>query len=195
MSKIGYVRVSTAEQHLDRQLALMNEIGIERIFQDKASGKNLKRCGFEEMMKFLRPGDELHVESFSRLSRSTQELLETVETLKNTGVTLVSHKENIDTATPSGKLMLTMFAALSEFEREVTLERQREGIEAAKKRGVYKGRKRIEDTKELQLALWGWSTGELTVEKAAKIAGMSRTSFYNRIKEKGCVKIAESDKE
>lgn len=142
MAKLGYIRVSTIDQNLDRQEQLMNSIPVDRIFQDKASGKSLDRPRLDAMLEFVRPGDEIHVESFSRLSRSTKELLNTVENLTNKGVYLVSHKEQFDTSSPSGKLMLTVFAAISQFEREIILERQKEGIAIAKAKGVYRRKPR-----------------------------------------------------
>lgn len=185
MAKIGYIRVSTVEQNLDRQIALMASVKVDKLFEDKASGKSLDRPGLEALMKYVRPGDEIHVESFSRLSRSTNELLTTVTRLTDQGVFVVSHKENFDTTTASGRLMLTVFAAISQFEREITLERQKEGIAAAKARGVYKGRSRTPDSPELILAMKGWAAGELKAVDAIRISGLGKTSFYQRCKEYG----------
>lgn len=137
--RVGYVRVSTAEQNPARQVELMKSLGVEKVFLDKISGKNTDRPQFNEMLSFLREGDTLYVESFSRLSRSTRDLLGTVSVLSGRGVQLVSDKEKVDTNTPQGRFMLTVFAALSELERENILERQREGIEIAKAEGKYKG--------------------------------------------------------
>lgn len=137
--RVGYVRVSTAEQNPARQVELMKSLDVEKVFLDKISGKNTDRPQFNEMLSFLRDGDTLYVESFSRLSRSTKDLLNTVGVLSARGVQLVSDKEKVDTNTPQGRFMLTVFAALSELERENILERQREGIEIAKAEGKYKG--------------------------------------------------------
>lgn len=185
MAKIGYVRVSTMEQNLDRQISLMDTLKVDRLFQDKASGKSLERPGLDAMLEYVRPGDEIHVESFSRLSRSTNELLTTVNQLTDQGVHLISHKEKFDTTTASGRLMLTVFAAIAQFEREITLERQKEGIAAAKERGVYKGRSRTPDSPELILAMKGWAAGELKATDAIRISGLGKTSFYQRCKEYG----------
>lgn len=194
MAKLGYIRVSTVEQNLDRQEQLMNSIPVDRIFQDKASGKNLDRPGLDSMLEFVRPGDEIHVESFSRLSRSTKELLNTVEDLTSKGVYLVSHKEQFDTGTPSGKLMLTVFAAISQFEREIILERQKEGIAIAKTKGVYRGKPRKPETPELLLAMKGWASGELKAEDAIRISGLKKTAFYQRCKEYGYSKKTDESK-
>ena len=119
--KIGYIRVSTIDQNLARQEELMAKLGVEKIFADKMSSKNTKREQFQEMMKFVREGDTLYVESFSRLSRSTKDLLDTVQQLQDKKVTLISDKEKLDTSTPQGKFMMTVFAAMSELERESIL--------------------------------------------------------------------------
>lgn len=185
MAVIGYIRVSTDQQHLERQEELMKKINPDRIFSDKQSGKNTDRPGFQEMMAYLRKGDELHVESFSRLSRTTTDLLATVEKLNEMGVILHSHKESMDTSTPTGKLMLTVMAGISQFEREIMLERQKEGIAEAKKRNAYKGGKRKEDSTELMDALTKWSKGDLPTKYAVKISGVSRRTFYYRAKELG----------
>ena len=134
--KVGYVRVSTVEQNLARQLELMKTLGVEKIYCDKMSGKNTERTEFKEMIEFLREGDTLYVESFSRLSRSTLDFLNTVSRLQAKSVNLVSDKEKMDMSTPQGKFMVTVFAALSELERTSMLERQREGIEIAKAEGA-----------------------------------------------------------
>ena len=182
MARIGYIRVSTVDQNLDRQIALMESLGIEKIFQDESSGKNMDRPGLSAMLAYIRPGDEIHVESFSRLSRSTAELLQTVNDLMDRGIHLISHKENLDTTTASGRLMLTVFAAIAQFEREITLERQKEGIAAAKARGDYKGRARKPDTPELKMAIKGWESGEISAADAIRISGLSKSAFYERTK-------------
>ena len=141
--KVAYVRVSTVEQNEARQLASLEKYGIDRWFIEKVSGKNLDRPQLQEMLDFIREGDTVYIHDFSRLARSTGDLLKLVELFKNKGVHLVSNKENIDSSTPTGKLMLTMIGAINEFERTNLLERQREGIAIAKAAGKYKGRKAI----------------------------------------------------
>ena len=187
--KVGYVRVSTAEQNPARQLELMKSLGVEKIYHEKISGKDTNRPQFNEMLSFLREGDTLYVESFSRLSRSTRDLLSTVATLTERGVVLVSDKEKFDTGTPQGKFVLTVFAALSEFERESILERQREGIEIAKAEGKYKGRKPIPTTENFFTVAKAWSGGTITLKDAIKESGVSESTFFRRCKQYGIRKV------
>lgn len=146
---VAYIRVSTVEQNEDRQVKAIEPFGIDKWFIEKVSGKDINRPKLKEMIEFVREGDTVYIHDFSRLARSTKDLLEIVETLKSKGVTLHSNKENIDTSTPTGKLMLTMIGAIAEFERQNLLERQREGIAIAKAKGKYKGRKEIKIDREL----------------------------------------------
>lgn len=139
---VAYIRVSTAEQNEQRQIEAMNPYGIEKWFTEKISGKSMNRPKLQEMLEFVREGDTVHIHDFSRLARSTSDLLKIVDTLNAKGVTLISNKEAIDTSTPTGKLMLTMIGAIAEFERLNLLERQREGIAIAKAEGKYKGGKK-----------------------------------------------------
>lgn len=140
---VGYIRISTVGQNIARQEVLMQELGVERIFIDRLSGKNTDRPQLKEMMAFVRQGDTVVVESISRFARNTKDLLELVEQLTAKGVEFVSKKEAIDTTTPTGKFMLTIFGAVAELEREYILQRQSEGIAIAKEQGVYKGRQPI----------------------------------------------------
>lgn len=181
--KVGYVRVSTAEQNPARQMELMKTLGVKKIYQEKRSGKNTDRPQFNEMLSFLRDGDTLYVESFSRLSRSTRDLLSTVATLTERGVNLVSDKESFDTSTPQGKFVLTVFAALSEFERESILERQREGIEIAKAEGKYKGRKPIPATDKFFTVARAWADGKVALKDAIQASGMSSSTFFRKCKQ------------
>lgn len=183
MSKIGYVRVSTEDQETARQLKLMEDYKVDKIFEEKASGKNTSRPEFRKMMEYVREDDTLYVESISRLSRSVRDLLKIVDELTEKGVHFVSAKESIDTSTPQGRFVLTIFAALSELEREQTLQRQREGIEIAKAQGKYKGRKRIEVDEELFKKLYKkWKAGEITAVQFQHKLGLIPNTFYRRIK-------------
>lgn len=146
---VAYIRVSTVEQNEERQVKAIEPFGIDKWFIEKVSGKDINRPKLKEMIEFVREGDTVYIHDFSRLARSTKDLLEIVETLKSKDVTLHSNKENIDTSTPTGKLMLTMIGAIAEFERQNLLERQREGIAIAKAKGKYKGRKEIKIDREL----------------------------------------------
>ena len=138
---IAYVRVSTIEQNEARQLEALKKHDIEKWFTEKVSGKDTNRPKLQAMLDFAREGDTIYIHDFSRIARNTRDLLDIVENLQARNVQLVSLHENIDTSTPSGKLMLTMIGAIAEFERANLLERQREGIACAVKDGKYKGRK------------------------------------------------------
>lgn len=181
--RVAYIRVSTAEQNEARQLEAMKNLEIEKYYTEKVSGKNIAdRSQLKFMLDFVREGDEVYVLDFSRLSRSVQDLLNIVDFLGEKKVRLVSIKENLDTNTPTGKLMLTMIGAIASFERENTLERQREGIAIAKELGKYKGKKK------LNLESWDeiynlWIKGEITAVAACKELGISRGTFYNRVRE------------
>jgi DNA invertase Pin-like site-specific DNA recombinase len=140
---ISYIRVSSVDQNEQRQIEAMKNYNIEKWFTEKVSAKDTNRPKLQELLEFARAGDTIHIHDFSRLARSTMDLLNIVDQLNARGVTLISNKENIDTSTPTGKLMLTMIGAINEFERTNLLERQREGIEIAKRAGKFKGRKEI----------------------------------------------------
>jgi len=183
MAKIGYIRVSTLDQSMDRQKIALDNIGINKLFMEQASGKNANRTELKKMLEYIREGDVLYVESISRLARSTRDLLIIVEHLQEKDVELVSLKENIDTTTPQGRFTLTIFGALSELERENTLQRQKEGIAAARLKGKHLGRPRIEKPKDWDQVYNIWKKGDITVAQAIEILEMSRTTFYRRLKE------------
>lgn len=186
--KIGYIRVSTEEQHTDRQETIMQKYEVEQVFSEKISGKNTDRPQLKEMLSFIRKGDTLVIESYSRLARSTADLIKLVEQLNEKGVNLISDKEHIDTTTPQGKLMFTIFAGLAEFERTCLLERQREGIAEAKKQGKYKGRQPIKvDSEQFRRIYFRWKNDEITARQAMQELGLKPDTFYRRVKayEKG----------
>ena len=140
--RLAYIRVSTIDQNEQRQIEAMQKYNIEKWFTEKISAKDTNRPKLQELLEFARQGDTIYIHDFSRLARSTKDLLDIVEQLNKKEIRLVSNKENIDTSTPTGKLMLTMIGAINEFERMNLLERQREGIAIAKREGRYKGGKR-----------------------------------------------------
>ena len=184
--RVGYVRCSTVEQNEARQLKMMEEQQVEKIFTDKASGKNTDRESFKEMMGFIRAGDVVIVESISRIARNTRDLLSIVSELTDKGVEFISLKENMDTTTPQGRFMLTVFGALAELERENILERQREGIEIAKSEGKYKGRKPVSiDESKFKAVCSRWRAGEITATGAMQEVGLKPNTFYRRVKEMG----------
>jgi DNA invertase Pin-like site-specific DNA recombinase len=182
--KVGYVRVSTEEQNEARQEVIMDQLGVERVFIDKISGKSTNRPALQEMISFVRKDDIVIVESYSRLARSTTDLLKIVDDLNEKGVDFISHKENIDTTTPQGRLMLTMFAGIYEFERTCMLARQKEGIAIAKAQGKYKGRKPIEvDQTAFKTVYKEWKSGKIKAVEAMKKLDLSKPTFYRKIKE------------
>lgn len=160
----------------------MAELGVEKVFIDRISGKNTDRPELKEMMGFVRNGDTVIVESISRFARNTKDLLELVEQLTDKGVEFVSKKEAIDTMTPTGKFMLTVFGAVAELEREYTLQRQAEGIAIAKSNGVYKGRKPI-TCPEFDTVVAAWRSGEITAVAAMQKLGLKPSTFYRKVKE------------
>ena len=184
--RVFYIRCSTVEQNEARQLKMVEEQKAEKTFIDKASGKNTDRAAFKEMMAFIREGDTVIVESISRIARNTRDLLSIVSELTEKGVEFVSLKESIDTTTPQGRFMLTVFGALAELERENILERQREGIEIAKSEGKYKGRKPLEvDESQFRTLCNRWRDGEITATAAMNELGLKPNTFYRRVKEMG----------
>lgn len=181
--KIGYIRVSTTEQNTIRQECLMDTLGVEKIFIDKISGVQKNRPELNKLLSFVREGDSVIVESISRFARNTRDLLELIDKLGKNRIQFISQKEAIDTSTPTGKFMLTVFSAVAELEREYILQRQREGIEVAKQQGKYKGRKPIEISPqkfESQYRLW--RAGKITAVQAQKNLSLSPSTFYRRVK-------------
>ena len=178
--KIGYVRVSTKEQNTARQEELMKLLEVDRVYIDKMSGKDMERPFLQEMMNFVREGDSVVVESISRFARNTKDLLELTEQLSNKHVQFISQKENIDTNTPAGKFMLTIFGAVAELEREYIRQRQREGIEIAKQQKKYKGRpaKQLDAFDEIYQQ---WKSGNITATFASEQLNVSRSTFYRKV--------------
>jgi len=184
--KIGYVRVSTDEQKTERQETALIALDVEKIFIDRTSGKNMERPELKKMMEYVREGDTVIVESISRFARSTRDLLELMESLSKKSVDFISQKKAIDTATSSGRFMLTIFAAVAELEREYLRDRQREGIEIAKQQGKYKGRKPGEYP-DFEYLLEKNKRGEITAASAMRKLGMSKTTWYRKVK--GCSEL------
>lgn len=193
MARIAYVRVSTQEQNTARQDIKFE--GYDKVFTDKASGKNVDRVELNKMLDYVREGDSVTVESYSRLARNTKDLLTIVDTLKEKGVAFISLKENVDTSTPQGEFMMQVFASLAEFERKQTLQRQAEGIAEAKRRDAerkaqglkaetYKGRKPIEVDREAFTAeVKKWKEGKQTARETMARLNMKPNTFYRRVKE------------
>ena len=186
--KAGYIRVSTIEQREDRQVKALLDAGVEEdaLFVDKKSGKNTDREQLQALLQFVRKGDCVYTESISRIARNTKDLLTIIDTLTNKGVDFVSLKENIDTTTPQGRFMLTVFSAIATLERESILERQQEGILLAKERGAYKGGKKKDiDKKKFTAIVRRWRDGEIKATEAMKLLEVKPNTFYRRVNEWG----------
>lgn len=178
--QVGYIRISTVGQNTARQEVLMRELGVEKVFVDRMSAKSADRPELKAMMAFVRQGDTIVVESISRFARNTKDLLELVEQLTVKGVEFISKKESLDTSTPSGRFVLTIFGAVAQLEREYLLQRQKEGIAIAKQEGKYKGRKPLERTGQ-DAVIASWCNGEMTAVEAMQRLQMSKTTFYRRV--------------
>ena len=184
--KVAYIRVSTVEQNEARQLEAMKSKGIEKYFTEKVSAKDTNRPQLQAMLDYVREGDVVYIHDFSRLARSTKDLLDIIEQLHKKGVSLISNKESIDTSTPQGKLMVTMLGAIYEFERANLLERQKEGIAIAVKEGKYKGGqvKKIDD-KTFSKYYQQYQSREINKVQFAKALGISRPTLDKLLRDKG----------
>ena len=182
--KIGYVRCSSKDQNPERQEVLMEKLGVERVFIDMCSGKDTNRPQLQEMLSFMREGDMVVVESFSRLARNTKDLLNLTDMMTEKGVEFISQKEAIDTKTPAGKAMLTILGAISQLERDYIRERQQEGIDIKKARGEYRGRVPISVDEEKFGKLYKeWKGGKRSGVDTMKELGLKPNTFYRRVKE------------
>ena len=179
---IAYIRVSTVEQNEERQIKALEKYNIDKTFMEKVSAKNTDRPQLKSLIDFAREGDTIYIHSLDRLARSTKDLLEIVDQLQNKGIHLVSNKENIDTSSATGKLMLTMIGAIAEFERANMLERQREGIEIAKAAGKFKGRKSIDYPDNWKEVYDKWKTRNITSNNAMDQLELKRNTFYKLVK-------------
>jgi len=186
----AYVRVSTVEQNDARQLEALKDYNIDKFFTEKVSAKDTNRLELNKMLDFVREGDTIYILDFSRLARSTKDLLGIVEKLKEKKVKLVSLKEQFDTNTSAGKMMLTMLGAIYEFERANILERQREGIALAKLAGKFKGRKKIEYPEGWGEIYSKWKQRGITAVEAMHILGLKKNTFYKLRNEWEISKVA-----
>ena len=179
---IAYVRVSTVEQNDARQREGLKKHNIDKCFIEKVSATDANRPELQAMLDFVREGDTVYIHDFSRIARSTKDLLAIVELLNAKGVHLVSNKENIDSSTPTGKLMLTMIGAINEFERTNLLERQREGIALAVQEKKYKGRKEVQ-IEDFASHYERYIRREVNKAQLAKELNISRPTLDKLIKE------------
>ena len=186
MNTYFYIRVSSKEQNTIRQeiKAQEHNIPIANVYIEKASGKNVTdRPVLNELIERCNKGDKVIVDSISRFARNTKDLLELVEMLNIKGVQFVSLKENIDTTTPTGVFMLTIFGAVAQLEREYIKERQAEGIAAAKAEGKYKGRKAIEYPKQWKKYYKMYKAGTIKAVDVMKLLELKKTTFYKLVKQ------------
>lgn len=181
--KIGYARVSTIEQNLDRQLIALKEAGAEKIYSEKITGTTTARPELQRMLAELQAGDTVIVKELTRVSRSTLDMLSLVEQITAKGSYIKSLNENwLDTSSPSGKLMLTVLGGIAQFERELMLQRCNEGREVAKSKGTKFGRPKIND-KRIDHALELYKSGTMSIRKICEVMGVSKTTLCRRIAE------------
>lgn len=177
---IGYARVSTADQNLDRQTDALTGAGAVKLFTEKVTGRKKDRPELMKLMDQLREGDVVVISELTRLSRSTRDLFVIVDQIKSRGADIKSLKETwLDTTTPQGALMMTIFAGLSQFEADLTAQRTREGLAAAKARGRSGGRPKTSDEK-ITRALKMYDGG-FSVDEVCKSCGISKSTLYNLI--------------
>lgn len=182
--RVGYIRVSTVEQHEDRQVKDLTENAkVSKVFIDKLSGKDTNRPQLNAMIDYVREGDTVVVSEYSRLARSTKDLLNIIDTLENKGVTVISMKEKLDTSTPNGEFMLTVLAGVATLERKLMLQRQREGIAIAKANGKYKGRQSKQKPDDWESLKAMYMSRQITVSEIAKRCDVSRPIVYKWLKE------------
>ena len=185
MANVAYIRVSTVEQNEARQIEALQGYNIDKFFTEKISGKNANRPQLQAMLEYVREGDTVYISEFARLARSVKDLLNLIDIFNNQGVYLISLKENLNTATPTGRLMLTVIGAINEFERENILERQREGIAIAKREGKYKGRQAIKAAENFDELYEKYSRREIkSKSELAKQLHISRPTLERLIKER-----------
>ncbi len=189
--KIGYARVSTADQHLRMQEDALKSAGCQEIFHDIASGAKTARPGLEDALAYVREGDTIVVWKLDRLGRSIQHLIQTVKDLNDKNIGFQSLQENIDTTTSGGKLIFHIFSALAEFEKDLIAERTKAGLKAARVRGKMGGRPPLLDNRQINRMIEMYDEGKNTVAEICKIYDISRPSFYNYLKRK---KIQEAEK-
>lgn len=180
--RVGYIRVSTTHQNTDRQEDSLEHMNVEKLFIEKASGKDRRRPQLKALMDFVQPGDTVVVHELSRMARSVVDLYDIAKELNEKGVSLESLKEDIDLTSATGKLTFGIMAVMAQFERDLLLERQKEGIAAAKARGKRWGRENIYGTDERQVhdVFTRYHAKKMSFEAASKALGMKKSTFYYR---------------
>ena len=179
---LGYARVSTEQQHLDRQIDALKQFGVDALFTEKMTGTKANRPELNKVLLKARAGDTVVVESLSRLGRSTKDLLALVEELNEAGIQLISLKEHLDTKTPTGRLLLTVLSAICEFERDLVIQRTHEGLKAARARGRKGGRPKA-NTGSLDKAIKLYRAQTHSIREITAICGISQATLYRRLAE------------
>lgn len=173
----GYARVSTHQQELNRQVDLLKDKNCNEILTEKVTGTKSSRPELDRLKDKLRPGDTVVVESFSRLGRSTKDLIDLVTYFEENSVKLISLKENFDTTTPQGRLMMTVFQAFSQFERDLIVERTTEGLKSARARGRVGGRPAA-DSKSVDKAIRLYQSKEYSIKEITEMTNISKSTLY-----------------
>ena len=180
---IGYARVSTEQQNLDRQTDALNQYGVDILFTEKMTGTKKDRPELDKVKLKARAGDTVVVESLSRLGRSTKDLLNLVDEFDKADIQLVSLKESVDTKTPTGKLLLTVLSAICQFERDLTVQRTNEGLQAARARGRKGGRPQA-DTKAVDKAVKLYNAKTHSIKEITAISGISQATLYRELEKR-----------
>ena len=177
----GYARVSTSDQNLDRQKDILKKYGVDVMFCEKMSGTKKNRPELDRMLSEVEDGDTIVIESLSRLGRSVKNLAELMELFNSRNIRLVSMKETIDTTSSTGRLLFTILSSLAQFERDVLVERTREGLSAARARGRMGGRPKINET-AVNKAIALYNTKQYSIKEITELTGVSRSTLYRAIK-------------
>ena len=182
--KYGYVRVSSKEQNLARQMETMEKAKIspQNIYAEKVSGKDMERPELKKLLNVVKEGDSIVVEDITRLGRNTLDILKIIDTLEQEKVYVISLKEGLDTSSSQGKMMISLLGVFSEMERKNIRERQRQGIEIARREGRRKGRPRCK-CEDFKIVYKQYENGDISIQQALKLLDCSKSTFYRRIKE------------
>lgn len=191
---IGYARVSKDDQNLNRQVDQLQAYGAEKIIQEKFTGTKRQRPGLDQLLQLIRANDVVVVESISRLGRQTLDILNLVQLLHQKQVKFVSLKENMDTATPTGRAMLQMMSVIAELERNLLADRVKEGIAASRRRGVTVGRPRVPQEK-LKIAIRMYRSNEYSVKEILATNQISAGTFYREVNRLKLKKLKRKDEQ
>ena len=186
--KLGYARVSTREQELAMQLDALRNAGCEQIFEEKMTGTTKSRPQLQKLLEQLREGDILVIWKLDRLARSLQDLVALVQQIQEKGAALQSLNDQIDTCSPQGKFTFHIFAALSEFEREIIRERTKAGLAAARARGRKGGRPQGLSKKAKHSAIIAeklYTEGQLSIKEICEQLSISKSTLYNYLRHQG----------